>query len=237
MSLRQIVLDTETTGTAPQVDRIVEIGCVELVDGVPTGREWHRYIDPKMKMPEGAFRVHGLSDEFLRGKPVFAMVAHELLTFIGDAQIVAHNASFDLRFLNAEFARLRLPNAYREEDHVDTLAMARKKFPGAPAKLDNLVSRFGLITPDRTTHGALLDARILVQVYAELRGDKQRALDLAVEAAEPTMADRYHERALRDRRPFQSKLTDAERERHAAFVAGLGPSAIWRDYITEEEAA
>ena len=189
--MREIVLDTETTGLDPaKGDRIVEIGAVEIVDRIATGRIYHVLIDPERDMPEEAFRVHGHSAESLRGKPVFASVASDFLSFVGDDPLVIHNAEFDTRFLNAELARLG-GAALAAERIVDTLAIARRKHPGAPASLDALCDRYRIDRSRRVKHGALLDAEILVEVYCELMGGRQRSLGLASEiavAVEPIIA-------------------------------------------------
>jgi DNA polymerase-3 subunit epsilon len=180
--MREIVLDTETTGLDPAAGhRVVELGCIELMNLVATGRTFHIYFNPEMIMPTGAKDVHGLSDEFLADKPLFAEHADSFLEFIGDAQLVIHNASFDLGFLNAELARINKPkltNAY-----VDTVTMARRKFPGQRASLDSLCERFGIDNSSRTKHGALLDSELLAEVYLELSGGRQRDLGLAPEIA------------------------------------------------------
>ena len=168
--MREIVLDTETTGFEPEAgDRIVEIGAIELFNHMPTGRKFHKYVNPQRAMPQEAFAVHGLGDEFLQDKPLFAEIAEELLEFIGDAMLVIHNAAFDMKFLNAELGWLRLPSLPWERA-VDTLAIARQKFPGAPASLDALCRRFAIDNSSRTLHGALLDSEILAEVYLELIG-------------------------------------------------------------------
>ena len=163
--LREIVLDTETTGFEPaEGDRIVEIGAVELLNHMPTGRTYHQYINPQRAMPDAAFQVHGLGDDFLRDKPVFAAIADAFVTFIGDAQLVIHNAPFDMKFLNAELGWVNRP-AIPFERALDTVALARRKYPGSPASLDALCRRFGIDNSGRTLHGALLDSEILAEVY------------------------------------------------------------------------
>lgn len=224
--MREIVLDTETTGFDPASgDRIVEIGCVELVNHLPTGATFHRYINPERDMPEGAFQVHGLSEDFLRGFPVFAAQVDDFLEFIADARLVIHNAEFDMKFLNAELARLRRP-ALSPARVTDTLALARSRFPGAQASLDALCRRFGVDRSARTLHGALLDSQLLAEVYLELRGGRQTGLDLA--AAE----QRGPAAPMRPRRarpaPLAPRITEAEAAAHAAFVARMGDAALWR---------
>ena len=232
--LREIVLDTETTGTEAQNgDRLIEIGAVELFNHIPTGRTFHCYINPQRAVSEGAYAVHGLSDAFLSDKPVFAKIVPDLLDFLGDGRLVIHNAPFDVGFLNMEYARLGAdaPPPIRLEDVIDTLPMARRKHPGAANNLDALCSRYGIDNSRRTKHGALLDAQILAEVYVELLGGKQTSLGLLVaEAAAPAASD-LPGIGGQAPRSFRSRLTDAERERHDAFRASLGANAIWSDYI------
>jgi DNA polymerase-3 subunit epsilon len=234
--MREIVLDTETTGTeATKGDRIIEIGCVELLNHFPTGRSYHVYINPQRPVSAGALAVHGLTDAFLSDKRVFEAVVDEFLAFVGDAKLVIHNAAFDIGFLNEEFRRCGYP-AIGMDRVVDSLSLARRKHPGAPNNLDALCSRYGIDNSRRTKHGALLDAEILAEVYIELIGGKQPDLGLAFR---PVLAEYQHgpEAPARERRagPAPTRLTDAERERHEAFVLKLGPQAIWRDYIRVEE--
>jgi DNA polymerase III subunit epsilon len=185
--MREIILDTETTGTDPAAgDRVIEIGCVELVNQFPTGRTFHAYVNPQRSVSQGAFNVHGLSEAFLADKPVFAAVAEPLLEFVGDGRLVIHNAGFDIAFLNAEFARTGHP-ALDMMRVVDTLSLARRKHPGAPNNLDALCARYGIDNSRRTKHGALLDAEILAEVYIELIGGKQADLGLSHRAAAPVL--------------------------------------------------
>ncbi|MEK6216056.1 MAG: DNA polymerase III subunit epsilon, partial [Boseongicola sp.] len=171
--MREIVLDTETTGFDPESgDRIVEIGAVELKGHVPTGNTYHQYINPERSMPEGAFEVHGLGDEFLSDKPLFKTIAQAFIDFIGDAKLVIHNAAFDMKFINAELSWAGLTRIEWERA-IDTLAIARRKFPGAPASLDALCRRYGIDNSARTLHGALLDSEILAEIYLELTGGRQ----------------------------------------------------------------
>ena len=232
--LREIVLDTETTGTDPlKGDRVIEIGCVELLNHIPTGKTYHVYINPQCPVSAGAFAVHGLSDDFLADKPVFAAIADEFSAFIGDARLVIHNAAFDIGFLNAEFARTG-HKALTLSDAVDTLTMARRKHPGAANNLDALCSRYGIDNSRRTKHGALLDAEILAEVYMELLGGRQVGFDLAVQPTGQSGATPLKGAvATGEARPraLISRLTDAERQAHEAFVQSLGPSPLWRDYI------
>ncbi|SPH19402.1 DNA polymerase III subunit epsilon [Ascidiaceihabitans donghaensis] len=226
--MREIVLDTETTGFDPQSgDRIVEIGAVELMGHVATGKTFHEYIDPERSMPQEAFEVHGLGDDFLRGKPKFAEVGQKFLDFIGDAKLVIHNAAFDMKFLNAELKWMNLPQIPWEQA-VDTLMIARKKFPGSPASLDALCRRFG-ITTERDLHGALLDSEILAEVYLELIGGRQPDFGLATVGGSQT---NQNEAAWTPKpRPtaLPPRISEAEAEAHAAFVAKeLGEEALWR---------
>jgi DNA polymerase-3 subunit epsilon len=235
--MREIVLDTETTGVeALKGDRIVEIGCVELVNHCPTGRTYHVYINPERDMPDGAFRVHGLSEAFLSDKPVFAAVASDFAAFIADARLVIHNAAFDVGFINMEFGRLGLPPIVPALV-VDTLAMARRKHPGASNSLDALCSRYGIDNSRRTKHGALLDSEILAEVYIELIGGKQTSLGFgsaAVGKAGAGLAVAI-ERPVRQRQ-LASRLTPEERAAHEAFVMKLkGP--LWRGYLGVPEEA
>ncbi|MDP4025307.1 DNA polymerase III subunit epsilon [Methylobacterium sp. NEAU 140] len=238
--LREIVLDTETTGTdARNGDRLIEIGGVELLNHIPTGQTFHRYCNPGRPVSEGAFAVHGLSDAFLSDKPTFAQILPELRAFLGDGRLVIHNAPFDVGFLNMEYARLGAdaPPPIALEDVVDTLPMARRKHPGAANNLDALCTRYGIDNTRRTKHGALLDAQILAEVYVELLGGKQTSLGLlAAETAAPAAAA-VVEAVSAAPRPFRSRLTAAERARHDAFRASLGPAAVWSDYVGADESA
>lgn len=234
--LREIVLDTETTGTEhASGDRVIEIGCVELLNHIPTGKSYHVYINPERPVSAGALAVHGLSDEFLADKPVFSAVVDEFVEFVGDGRLVIHNAAFDVGFLNAEFARTGHPQIALE-NVVDTLIMARRKHPGAANNLDALCSRYGIDNSRRTRHGALLDAEILAEVYIELIGGRQVGFDLSLQpAARAGFGAGLPGTAPREARPrtMISRLTDAEREAHEAFIQTLGSSPLWRDYIGE----
>ncbi len=226
--MREIVLDTETTGFEPETgDRIVEIGAVELVRHMPTGRTYHQYINPQRAMPQSAFEVHGLGDDFLADKPLFAAIADDFLEFIGDANLVIHNASFDMKFLNAELGWVSKP-LIAQDRAIDTLTIARRKFPGAPASLDALCRRFGIDNSARTLHGALLDSEILAEVYLELIGGRQPDFGLATggNAGGGAVSD-DNWRARPRATPLPSRLTEVEAEAHAAFVAGLGDGALW----------
>lgn len=235
--MRQIVFDLETTGFKfSEGHRIVEIGGVEMMNGAVTGRNFHTYVNPKRDMPMGAFQVHGLSAEFLSDKPVFTDpgVAEAFLAFVGDAQLVAHNGiGFDLPFLNAELKAAGL-KTLDPENIVDTLHMARRKFPGAPASLDALCSRFGIDTStrERDGHGALLDSKLLATVYIELTGGLQAGLDFRRDDG-ATGSNGKRGRAPARQRPqaLSSRLTNEEREAHAAFVAELGDEAVWKKVL------
>lgn len=227
--MREIVLDTETTGFEPaEGDRIVEIGAVELMGHVPTGRTFHEYVNPERSMPREAFEVHGLGDDFLADKPVFAAIARKFRDFVGeDARLVIHNAAFDMKFLNAELGWAGLP-AIPTERAIDTLAIARRKFPGSPVSLDALCRRFGIDNSARTLHGALLDSEILAEVYLELIGGRQPDFALSVDhgAAGDAAAETWRPRPRAE--PLPSRITDEEAAAHAAFVARLGDGALWR---------
>lgn len=226
--MREIVLDTETTGFEPETgDRIVEIGGVELDNHLPTGRTYHQYINPERSMPKSAFEVHGLGDEFLRDKPVFKAIARDFLDFVGDAKLVIHNASFDMKFLTHELRWAGHPPIPMEQA-IDTLAIARRKFPGAPATLDALCRRFGIDNSVREKHGALLDSELLAEVYLELIGGRQPDLVLAQVVTTKREEGHWspHPRPL----ALPSRLSDAEAEAHAALVDKLGPEAIWKRF-------
>lgn len=225
--MREIVLDTETTGFDPQTgDRIVEIGAVELMGHMATGKTFHEYINPERGMPEEAFQVHGLGDDFLRDKPKFAAVGQAFLDFVGDSKMVIHNASFDMKFLNFELAKMGLRQLPWEQA-IDTLAIARKKFPGSPSSLDALCRRFGIDNSSRTLHGALLDSEILAEVYLELIGGKQPDFGLSTRAA-PKQGEAHTEWTPRPRpTPLPSRLSEKENAAHAEFVSKLGGDALW----------
>lgn len=226
--LREIVLDTETTGLDPlKGDRVVEIGCVELVNRFPTGRSFHHRINPERDVPQEAFAVHGLSTEYLRTMPKFAEVAEAFLDFIGDAPLIIHNASFDHGFLCAELKRLGKPDISRER-LVDTLLLARRKHPGGSNRLDDLCVRYKIDNSKRTKHGALLDAELLAEVYLELIGARQATLVL-VDAARATAVASAHQVRQRET-ALPSRITAAEEAAHEAFVATLGDGALWKKY-------
>ncbi|MEL6450933.1 MAG: DNA polymerase III subunit epsilon [Pseudomonadota bacterium] len=226
--MREIVLDTETTGFDPQGgDRIVEIGAIELIGHVPTQNVFHEYIDPERAMPQEAFEVHGLGDDFLRGKPKFAQIGQKFRDFVGDAKLVIHNAAFDMKFLNAELTWMGLPTLPYDQA-IDTLEIARRRFPGSPASLDALCRRFGIDNSARTLHGALLDSEILAEVYLELIGGRQPDFGLSTASAASTSATSDTAWAPHARpTPLAPRITEEERAAHAAFVAKLGDDALW----------
>jgi DNA polymerase III subunit epsilon len=229
--MREIVLDTETTGLKP-VDghRVVELGCVELLNRIPTGATFHVYLNPERDMPAEAFAVHGLSADFLKDKPRFAEVADDFLSFIGDSPLVAHNASFDHAFICHELKRVARPEIPPDRV-VDTLMLARRKFSAGSYSLDALCSRFGIDNSRRTKHGALLDAEILAEVYLELIGGRQAQLGLA-EAIELPASQTVEGAIILPTRPepLKPRISEAEREAHRAFIATLGENAIWLSY-------
>jgi DNA polymerase III subunit epsilon len=226
--MREIVLDTETTGLNPlSGDRLVEIGCVELFNHMPTGQVYHCYINPERDMPQEAFAVHGLSSEFLSDKPLFAEIVDEFLAFIGDAPLIIHNASFDISFINAELDRITRAAIARDR-LVDTLLLARRKHPGVSNRLDDLCSRYAIDNSRRTKHGALLDSELLAEVYIDLIGARQSSLILAeTRSAANNTIDIA--RRVRDV-PLPPRVTEDEREAHRAFVATLGDKAIWTEF-------
>ncbi|CUH79661.1 DNA polymerase III subunit epsilon [Tropicibacter naphthalenivorans] len=240
--MREIVLDTETTGFDPESgDRIVEIGAVELFNHMPTGRTYHQYINPERDMPEEAFGVHGIGPDLLpiprpanpgevllKDKPVFAKIGQAFLDFIAeDSILVIHNAKFDMKFLNAELRWMGLPQIDFDRA-LDTLAIARKKFPGSPATLDALCRRFGIDNSNRTLHGALLDSEILAEVYLELIGGKQPDFGLApVEQKQSSGEVETNWRPKPRPTPLPDRITEKEKAAHAAFVEKMGENALW----------
>jgi len=229
--MREIILDTETTGLDPlRGDRLVEIGCVEILNRMPTGQTFHRHLNPERDMPAEAFAVHGLSGEFLADKPLFAEVVEEFLEFIGDAPLVIHNASFDIGFINAELDRIKRPAISREQ-LIDTLLLARRKHPGVSNRLDDLCSRYAIDNSRRTKHGALLDAELLAEVYIDLIGARQSQLVLAAESRD-THAGGLGEMPRRQRAvPLAPRVTEADRAAHRDFVVTLGDRPIWNDFL------
>ncbi|CAG0907643.1 unnamed protein product [Cyprideis torosa] len=223
----QIVLDTETTGFDPETgDRIVEIGAIELIGHIATDQKFHRYINPERAMPDDAKAVHGLDDEFLKDKPVFRDIGQAFLEFVGDAPLIIHNAAFDMRFINAELRWAGLP-VIREDRAIDTLAIARRKFPGAPASLDALCRRFGIDNSARTVHGALVDSEILAEVYLELIGGRQPDFALTHAPDTETEKNTSWKPSLRPK-PLAPRLTEAERMTHQAFINEIGAEELWR---------
>lgn len=221
--MREIVIDTETTGLSPDNgDRVVEIGCLELSNHMATGRTYHCYVNPERAMPSAAQDIHGLSDEFLADKPRFAEIVDDFLAFLGDAPLVIHNAAFDLAFINAELRRCGRP-PLQDGHAVDTVSMARRKFPGAQVSLDALCRRFAIDNSARTLHGALLDAELLAEVYLELCGGRQPALVLHTKQVE-TVVTEVVERIVREPRPHAA--TADELAAHRAFIATL-KDPIW----------
>lgn len=240
--MREIVLDTETTGFEPnEGDRIVEIGAIELIGHVPTGRTYHQYINPMRSMPEEAFGVHGIGpdllepprdpkpgQETLRDKPVFKDIAQAFVDFVGDARMVIHNAAFDMKFLNAELGWLNRPLLPMDQA-LDTLAIARRKFPGSPASLDALCRRFGIDNSSRTLHGALLDSEILAEVYLELIGGRQPDFALAADTRTNAASGSNDDwRPTQRPNPLPSKLTEQEIAAHTAFIDSLGDDVLWK---------
>ena len=229
---REIVLDTETTGFDPRTgDRLIEVGCIEIEDLLPTGRTFHRLVNPERLIPEGAIKVHGITDDKVRDAPKFAEIAGDLMDFIGDAPVIAHNAAFDRAFIDHECAlcgRTLLP----ETRWIDTLALAQKRFPGMANSLDALCKRFKVSLVERTLHGALIDARLLAEVYLELRGGKERVLDLSARSVSQTTTGPASVGTHTTRpRPLQARLSPAEAEAHQAFlVETLEDRSLWAGY-------
>lgn len=232
---REIVMDTETTGLNPLTgDRVVEIGAVELFNHVPTGRHFHKYINPERRMTEEAFQVHGLSDEFLADKPRFAEIIDEMLEFLGDATLIAHNAPFDVQFLNFELEKARRPSLGNAI--VDTVVLAREKHPGARVSLDALCKHYGIDNSRRTLHGALLDSEILADVYLELIGGRQVTLALVEEtrvAAAGAVLVAHH--APQRPAPLPPRLDADQLAAHLGLIKTMGEAALWGYY--QDEAA
>jgi len=233
---REVVLDTETTGLSPVTgDRVVEIGAVELLNHIPTGRHIHIYLNPERDMPEEAFRVHGLSAEFLSDKPKFAEKADEFLAFIEDATLVIHNAPFDMGFLNHELEKIGRPSLCNEV--IDTVLVARSRHPGARVSLDALCKHYGVDNSRRVLHGALLDSEILADVYLELIGGKQVSLALVAESQFQSGMDVKRAPARQRPIPLVRHISAAEIDAHFKFIAGFGDEALWKYYEARVEAA
>ncbi|MBP1847179.1 DNA polymerase-3 subunit epsilon [Rhizobium petrolearium] len=234
--MREIIFDTETTGLETKFDRVIEIGGIELINNFPTGRTLHLYINPgDRKVHPDALAVHGITDEFLKDKPSFADVAHQIIEFFDGAKWIAHNANFDMGFINAEFERLGLPPVMMDRV-VDTLAMARRKHPMGPNSLDALCRRYGIDNAHRTKHGALLDSELLAEVYIEMTGGRQAALGLS-DAERPTTVVEVEEVVVTVAgrpRALAARITAAEIEAHSAMVATLKEKALWLKYQTVE---
>ena len=225
--MREIVLDTETTGFDPESgDRIVEIGAVELMGHVATGETYHVYINPERYMPDEAFQVHGLGDDFLADKPKFAKIGQSFLDFIGNSKLVIHNAAFDIKFLNAELKWMNLPQIPWEQA-IDTLAIARKRFPGSPASLDALCRRFGIDNSSRTLHGALLDSEILAEVYLELIGGRQPDFALSAGSDQKSGSEGEIWKPKARPVPLPARLSEKEAAAHAEFLEQLGDDVLW----------
>jgi DNA polymerase-3 subunit epsilon len=229
--MREIVFDTETTGLDPlQGHRLVEVGCVELVNRIPSGHTFHRYINPERDIPADATAIHGIDFERVKNEKIFAAIVDEMLDFMGDAPLVAHNAMFDLGFLNAELERAKKKPVLRER-MIDTLVLARRKHPAGPNRLDDLCARYGIDNSRRSKHGALLDAEILAEVYLELIGGRQATLVL-VETVEGSGQQAGGAAVTRLRpAPLGPGVTEAEREAHRKFIETLGKDPLWQNYL------
>jgi DNA polymerase-3 subunit epsilon len=225
--LREIVIDTETTGLDPaNGDRLIELGCIEIVNRIPTGKEFHRYLNPERDIHRDAVAVHGLTGDFLKDKPLFKDVVDEFLAFLGDAPLVAHNAGFDLGFINAELERTaRSPLTFNRV--IDTLALARRRHPAGPNNLDALCKRYGIDLSKRNKHGALLDAMLLANVYVELLGERQATLGLGGQNGEETAAHLRIAPARQRPQPLPPRLPEEAEQAHREFVKTLGPKALW----------
>jgi DNA polymerase-3 subunit epsilon len=232
LSKREIILDTETTGLSRIEDRVVEIGCVEMIDLMPTGRAYHKYINPQRPVHREAQKIHGLSDAFLKTKPVFRRIVDRFLEFIDGATLVIHNAPFDIGMLNAELDRLGIGPLQNEV--VDTLELAKEKRPGGRHTLDALCSAYNVDNSGRNLHGALLDANLLSEVYVEMLGGRQFGMSLEIHEA----AKEFAKPSIRQRpTPLAWRVTEEDLAAHAAFVKTLGDSAIWRDYREQKQEA
>ena len=225
--MREIVLDTETTGLDPRTgDKIVEIGAVELWNHLPTGKTFHKYLNPERNVPEEAQAVHGLTEDFLRDKPLFSQIVDDFLRFIKDSKLVIHNASFDMKFINSELElakKSKLPG----DITIDTLSIARKKFPGSPASLDALCRRFNIDNSARTLHGALLDSEILAEVYLELIGGRQPDFGLSDIIINDNLKLEENRQSSKRPEPLKMRLTEQEERAHSVFVKTLGKNSVW----------
>ncbi len=233
MGKREIVFDTETTGfDAKGADRITEIGCIEIIDLLPTGEQFHCYLDPLRDVPEKVTEITGLTTEFLQGKPLFKDKAQEFLDFIGDSPLIAHNADFDKGFINAELDRANF-DLLPSRRFIDTLKIAREKFPGSPASLDALCKRFDISLTARSKHGAIIDSELLAAVYLELNGGRARSLSFMKET---TSEDNTKLTSVAKARPspLSSLISDAERKAHRAYIEGLGDAMLWHRYWRRE---
>lgn len=226
--MREVVFDTETTGFDSQgLDRITEIGAIELIDWLPTGRQFHAYLDPAPReVPPKVVELTGLTTEFLRGKPKFSERVDDFLAFIGDDPLIAHNAKFDMGFINAELRRC-LKDELPDRRFIDTLDLAHQKYPGSPASLDALCKRFGISLSSRDKHGAIIDSELLARVYLELRGGRERTLGLSPEAPAALGRDRNKSFARARPAPLPPLISEAERGAHAAFLETMGGSDLW----------
>jgi DNA polymerase-3 subunit epsilon len=232
--MREIVLDTETTGLDPKGgDRLVEVGCIELLNRIPTGREFHRYINPERDVPPEVVAVHGLTAQFLKDKPLFAQVADELVAFLAEDALVIHNAAFDIGFLNAELGRVAGPQIAMDRVTC-TLQLARRRHPAGPNNLDALCKRYGIDNSKRTKHGALMDSLLLAEVYVELLGVRQAGLALGIDAGATNRSDGAlgRRQALQRPAPLPARLNADLEAEHLMFVETLGPQAIWRRYLS-----
>ena len=225
--MREIVLDTETTGLDPGTgDKIVEIGAVELWNHLPTGKTFHKYLNPERNMPEEAQAVHGLTEDFLRDKPLFSQIVDDFLRFIKDSKLIIHNASFDMKFINAEL-ELAKKSKLSGDIAIDTLSIARKKFPGSPASLDALCRRFNIDNSARTLHGALLDSEILAEVYLELIGGRQPDFGLSDINTNDNKKLEENRQTTKRPEPLKKRLTEEEEKAHSDFVKKLGENSVW----------
>jgi DNA polymerase III subunit epsilon len=235
--MREIIFDTETTGLDPKLERIIEIGAVELENRFPTGRTFHHYLYPDgRKVDPAALAVHGISDADLAGKPLFSAIADAFLEFVGDAKLVAHNAGFDKSFLNAEFERMnRLP--VPDDTFIDTLAIARRRHPMGPNSLDALCKRYGISNAHRTKHGALLDSELLAEVYIEMSGGRQAGLGLSIVQSDAMTSKTGEDSSFESGRLPQRatalppRISDNEKAAHEQLVSGLGDAAVWKRYL------